>query len=1473
MPPKNNRPKYEQMDQITHIHERSDMYVGAATRQKERDEYVVKVAAKPENQADNPIITKVDEIKYSPALLRIFVEALSNAIDNVWRSSEASKPCTKIKIDVDPVTGRTSIWNDGLSIPIEPHETSGIMIPELIFGHLLTSSNYNDDEERMTSGRNGLGIKLTNVFSKEFTVKTYDPSSVSLFVKTWRNNMRESDPHKITHPKQKNGYTEVSWIPDFEKFKMVAYDKSILSVIYCQVLNAAMVTKIPVWLNGKKIHFKTLVDYAKCFEGTSQQFDAKQAISMKSKDTEVVLCSLGSDDSKDTVQDFEHVAFVNGVYNKDGGVHVDQWSEEIFRPIIGKLNKPSKPQITIKDVKKHFRMFCVTQIANPKFSSQSKTRFVGPVPTTLVETKHINAIMKWNCIDSIRDVIRSKELLTLKKTEKKTKVFKKIPGYDPANNAGTKKSSDCTLILCEGLSAKTYAVVGIDVGVGKHRGRDWFGIYPLRGKLLNVRNASMQSTASNKEITDMIQALGLRHGVDYQDDANYAQLNYGRLMIMTDADVDGTHIKGLILNFIHHLFPSLLKRSDPFITSMQTPIVKIFNPRSPITFYTEEDFHKYMQQNQSNKSRVKYYKGLGTSSDQEVRETFGKKLIEFVSDKSSDISLNKAFNGKFANDRKQWLERYTPQEIPQYSCTDPLCSMPVAEFIDRDLIKFSLNDCERSLPHIIDGLKNSHRKILYAAFKKPLSDSPGGASVKVAQFSGYVAEHTNYHHGEQCLMGTIIGMAQDFPGSNNVPLLVRDGQFGCVDPETEVLLWNSEIKKAKDIKVGDKLIGDDGTPRVVSKTIKGTDTMYKIKNGKMDDYIVNSNHILTCYLSSHKSIYWKESNKTWKMLYYNDKKFSEKSISTIESSNSNHHNSSELTKEEAYVKMVEFSKNIQDNPIFDINLQEYLNLPKYIRDKIKGVVNSNVINWEEQYIEIDPYSFGKLLGNDDRLKEVPIEYIVNSEKNRLQLLAGMIDTSGTLIKHENLYSYQITQTTNKSFVVESLRIVAGSLGFRSKIYKSDNILQLSITGNIRKIPTNYLIDMTTTSDEIIQNTYIHDIEIEEISHGNFCGWHIDKNERFLLSDFTITHNTRLHGGKDAASPRYIFTKLQPYTRTLYPRDDDVLLTNVIDDGDVVEPQFYAPILPNILINGCTAGIGTGWSCFVPQYNPLDLVNCVKIWLKKKTIFEESEEGLFSLLPELTPWYNGYTGTIKKINDQKFESYGIFEKTTQRQQTIVKVTELPIGLWTEKFKDYLEDLLEQKKIKAMKNYSKPDIVHFEITELPDFELNYDSLKLKTSINLTNMVLFTREGRLQRFEMVDDIIEYFCQVRYEYYEKRKINQLKVMKEQLEWLQNKHKFLEEIMNDTLVIHKRSEQEIIKDLVSKNYKSSDTKSPCFDYLLNMNIRSMSQDKINSLQKDINNLNQNIKNLENTNESSMWINDLDKFTQQYQNRTKPKSK
>ena len=137
-----------------------------------------------------------------------------------------------------------------------------------------------------------------------------------------------------------------------------------------------------------------------------------------------------------------------------------------------------------------------------------------------------------------------------------------------------KYSKDCVLILCEGLSAKTYAVSGIQEGIDGKKGRDWFGIYPLRGKLLNVRNASIKSISGNKEITDVVQALGVRHGVDYTKEEHYNKLCYGKVMIMTDSDVDGIHISSLIMNFFHYLFPTLLKRAEPFITSMQTPIVK-----------------------------------------------------------------------------------------------------------------------------------------------------------------------------------------------------------------------------------------------------------------------------------------------------------------------------------------------------------------------------------------------------------------------------------------------------------------------------------------------------------------------------------------------------------------------------------------------------------------------------------------------------------------------------------------------------------------------------------------------------------------------------------------------------------------------------------------------------------------------------------------------------------------------------------
>ena len=272
-------PSYEKLDQIEHIHRRSDMYVGSLKPKREENVWV--------GNKKLDTIKKVDSLKFSQGLLRIFVEAISNAIDNVWRSRQEGIKPTKIEITIDKETGLTSVKNDGLCIPVEIQQQTGLYNPELIFGHLLTSSNYDDTEDRYTSGRNGLGIKLANVFSKTFKVICCDGKK--RFEKIWENNMRNGESPKIISSKLK-GFTHVSWIPDFEKFMMKGYDNNILKVYYKIIMDTAMITGVNVTLNGEKVMIKSLLDYAKCYGNVDKY------ICLKSKDCDVVLTVSGGEE-------------------------------------------------------------------------------------------------------------------------------------------------------------------------------------------------------------------------------------------------------------------------------------------------------------------------------------------------------------------------------------------------------------------------------------------------------------------------------------------------------------------------------------------------------------------------------------------------------------------------------------------------------------------------------------------------------------------------------------------------------------------------------------------------------------------------------------------------------------------------------------------------------------------------------------------------------------------------------------------------------------------------------------------------------------------------------------------------------------------------------------------------------------------------------------------------------------------------
>jgi DNA topoisomerase-2 len=584
---------------------------------------------------------------------------------------------------------------------------------------------------------------------------------------------------------------------------------------------------------------------------------------------------------------------------------------------------------------------------------------------------------------------------------------------------------------------------------------------------------------------------------------------------------------------------------------MQTPIVRVFLKSSQLIFYDESAFKKYAEK-QNKKLKVKYYKGLGTSNNKEVKETFGKKIIEFIEDKNTGSVMNKCF-GNDTGVRKDWLTNYDPTKTGTSVGNDPgTIELGISKYLNTELIKFSLDDCSRSIPNLFDGLKQSQRKILYTCFSRKLNYT--GKVLKVAQLSGSVAELTSYHHGEQNLYTTITKMAQVFTGSNNIPLLFRDGQFGS------------------------------------------------------------------------------------------------------------------------------------------------------------------------------------------------------------------------------------------------------------------------------------LMSM----------------------------------------------------GKDAASARYIFTKLEMLTRYLYKQEDDVLLKHLEDDGEKIEPECYVPIIPMILING-SSGIGTGWSCNVPCFNPLDIINCIKIWLENdgKDVVDFSDPMFkISIFPELKPWYRGFSGNIEKDDDRKFTSYGIMTEEMGNKKII---TQLPIGMSIDKFKEYLEELEDKKSIKKFNNYSKPNKPYFEIFEnTGGMEYSLHSLKLETTIRTSNMVLFLTDGKLKKFESIDEIIDQFCQVRYRLYTDRKNYMLNELQNNLKWTSNKRRFLEEVMEDKLILRRREEEDITKEMENKGYdkkikkqkleierineemEESEIKEKGYDYLLTLHIRSFTKAMLAKLDKEIAELKIKIKELTLISEKDLWLKDLEEFENVY---------
>ncbi|KAJ8320492.1 hypothetical protein KUTeg_002079 [Tegillarca granosa] len=665
---------YQKKSQLEHILLRPDTYIGSV------EKLTQSMWVYDEDQG----IMVQKELTFVPGLYKIFDEILVNAADNKQRDPNM----TMIKIDIDPEANKIKIWNNGKGIPVVEHKTENMYVPTMIFGHLLTSSNYDDTEKKVTGGRNGYGAKLCNIFSTKFIVETSSKEFKKTFKQTWIDNMGKTKDPTIGESKH-DDFTCITFHPDLSKFKMDCLDKDTVDLFTRRAYDIAASTKgVRVMLNGKKLPIKSFQDYVNLYiKDKVDDNGAPLKVVYENPhprwEVAVTISEKG----------FQQVSFVNSIATTKGGRHVDNVTDQVVTKLIDIVKKKNKGGVQIKpfQVKNHMWIFVNCLIENPTFDSQTKENMTLQAKSfgskCSITEKFITQASKCGIVESILSWMKFKQQAQLNKKchASKHSKLKGIPKLDDANDAGTRNSKDCTLILTEGDSAKTLAVAGLGIV-----GRDHYGVFPLRGKVLNVREATHKQLICN----------------------------------------------AICSSAVYHYFNNLLF-------------------------------------------------SLGTSTSKEAKEYFSdmdRHKIPFkYAGTEDDASINLAFSKKKIEERKEWLTNWMEERkrraelgLPEsYLYGKDTHRITFNDFINKELILFSNMDNTRSIPSLVDGFKPGQRKVMFTCFKRNLHKE-----LKVAQLAGSVAEQSAYHHGEQSLMATIINLAQNFVGSNNLNVLMPGGQFG-----------------------------------------------------------------------------------------------------------------------------------------------------------------------------------------------------------------------------------------------------------------------------------------------------------------------------------------------------------------------------------------------------------------------------------------------------------------------------------------------------------------------------------------------------------------------------------------------------------------------------------------------------------------------------------------------------------------------
>ena len=835
--------KGKRLNPFEHALKRPDTYIGS-TKTISAETYIY-------DDEENRAVKKM--IDFNPGLFNIIREILSNVIDNVWRSTEAGTPMKKIEIRLDTEKGSICIWNDGYCIPVKKedfeykdHRTGKVhterMYPaESFFGDMLSGTNYDDDEIRKTSGRNGMGSKATNVFSTEFIVEHTSTDDKKKFEQTFtKNGSKRSEP-KIVPYRNKTGYTSITFTPDYEYFgypgkedEDYAMDDNLVALIKLYAYEVAMITNVPVKfsVDGEAlplIRMPNLEKFVRLFYPSSDH----KITSIKSPlGDECVIVERGEPEM-DVLEDVPQISFVNGIRTKEGGIHVDTWRDGIFPGFVRMFNarKGSTLKTTSKEVYPYLQIFIRCEVDKPQFATQTKEQLTGigdlvdkngkkkaPEKYKLFNPRKktekdewaknldllLKKIVKWDFVALLDEKLQAKQdrIISRKEGVTKGKLALGDKATD-ANKAGSKEWKKCTLYITEGDSAKALADRGI-ASIGE-KGHDYNGSLPIRGKFLNVRKASAKQIVDNKEIDVIRKMLGLQR-IDYSKDENFAPpLRYGKVRILADADDDGIHIRGLLLSFFHFFYPGLFDRG--YFQSFSTSVVTVKHGKGKaqkvLQFYSKPEYDKWSTSNHKLKSHiVKYIKGLGTINPQEAPAYFkDEKVLDYFLDGTEKEIMNLGFTDekdaqgiKGSDQRKVWItdklnktffmEEHFEESGDGESSSELLSSEDEEEFqYEGDISLSTFVDKQLIIYHTmalrraLPGIWDGLKESQRKILFTFFLRNYKGTR-DVEKISGAVKEETAYHHGIKSLQDAIINMVQGFVGSNNIPYAINDGEFG-----------------------------------------------------------------------------------------------------------------------------------------------------------------------------------------------------------------------------------------------------------------------------------------------------------------------------------------------------------------------------------------------------------------------------------------------------------------------------------------------------------------------------------------------------------------------------------------------------------------------------------------------------------------------------------------------------------------------